>query len=110
MKVAIVGLGYVGLPLAMQFARAGLLLSDSLYWIGYRPGAVRVIQVDTVAPRKALGISRYPKHTLLRIVSSTPKRPARLSGQHWSTHYKQMKLPSRTATPRTPSKTLQDSR
>jgi hypothetical protein len=52
----------------MQFARAGLLLSDSLYWIGYRPVAARVIQMDTVAPRKALGISRYLKLTLLLIV------------------------------------------
>ena len=55
MKVAIVGLGYVGLPLAVQFARAGLLLSDSLYWIGYTPGAAQVIQLDTVAPAKLLG-------------------------------------------------------
>jgi hypothetical protein len=45
-----------------------LLLSDSLYWIGYRPVAARVIQMDTVAPHKALGISRYLKLTLLLIV------------------------------------------
>jgi hypothetical protein len=49
----------MGAGAVLQFVRAGLLLSDSLYWIGYRPGAARVIQVDTVAPRKALGISHY---------------------------------------------------
>ena len=58
----------MGAGAVLQFVRAGLLLSDSLYWIGYRPGAARVIQVDTVAPRKALGISRYLKLTLLLIV------------------------------------------
>ena len=91
---------------ARWLASLGLSILDRLQ----AGRAARVIQVDIVAPRKALGISRYLKHTLLLIVSATPKRPARLSGQHWSTHYKQLKLPSRTATSRTPSKTLENSR
>jgi hypothetical protein len=62
----------MGAGAVLQFVRGGLLLSDVLYWIDCRPGAARVIQVDTVAPRKALGISRYLKHTPFSLFLSTP--------------------------------------
>ena len=74
--IAVVGLGYVGLPLSLQFARSGVRV------IGLD---VDVAKVDAIA--KGLSYIRHHNHPDINPTASTgyAERQPHLEGRHWQT-------------------------